>query len=150
MEPKEFINWFAPVAKAQADFYGLPASVLIAQGAIESGWGNSIIGEYNLFGRKWGKWGDYIECPTKEDLRGEMIDAVVKFQDYECLEQACDDWCILITQEECYDYAYAIWCATHDIDQFVVALAASCASNLTYAEKILSIIKANELTQYDA
>lgn len=150
MEPKEFINWFAPVAKARADYYGLPASVLIAQGAIESGWGNSIIGEYNFWCRKWGKWGNYIECTTQEELRGEMIDAVAKFQDYESLEQACDDWCILIAQEECYDYAYAIWCATHDIEQFVVALADVYSSNSKYADKILSTIKANKLTQYDA
>ena len=150
MTQEDFIEWLAPSAKAQVDCYGLPASVLIAQGILESGWGKSIIGEYNLFGRKWGAWGNYIEVPTTEYYDGAYHDAVDRFQDYDSLLQACDDWCILITQEECYGYAWGIWCATHDIEQFVRAFAEVYATDPDYADKILSIIRTNDLTQYDS
>ena len=50
MTTDEFIEWLAPAAQAQTRCYNLPASVLIAQGAIESGWGRAVIGQYNLFG----------------------------------------------------------------------------------------------------
>lgn len=149
MRPDEFIEWLAPAAKAQADCYDLPASVLIAQGAIESGWGRSVIGKYNLFGRKWGGWGNYIEVDTQEYYDGAYHDAVDKFQDYESLLQACDDWCILITQEECYGYAWAVWCGTHDIEQFVRAMAPVYATDPNYAESILVTIRANDLTRFD-
>jgi flagellum-specific peptidoglycan hydrolase FlgJ len=49
----EFIQWLASAAQEERKKYNLPASVLIAQGAIESGWGEAIIGKYNLFGRRW-------------------------------------------------------------------------------------------------
>jgi len=150
MMPEEFIGWLAPAAMNKSAFFKLPASVLIAQGILESGWGTSIIGEYNLFGRKWGGWGNYIEVSTQEYIDGEYVDTVAKFQDYDSLYQACDDWCVLISQDEKYDYPYGIWNATHDIEQFVSALADVYATDPDYADKILSTIKANELTKYDA
>lgn len=38
MTADKFVEWLAPAAQAQTRCYNLPASVLIAQGAIESGW----------------------------------------------------------------------------------------------------------------
>lgn len=149
MTPDEFIQWLAPAAQAQTRCYGLPASVLIAQGALESGWGKYIIGRYNIFGRKWNGWGNYIELPTWECYDGEWQQVMAKFQDYDNLLQACDDWCILITQESCYAEAWGIWCETRDIEQFVRALAPVYATDPDYADKILATIRCNDLTQYD-
>ena len=146
MNCDEFIEWLAPAAQAQTRCYNLPASVLIAQGAIESGWGQAVIGQYNLLGRKWNGAGPYIELPTQEYEDGRYVTIWAKFQDYPSLLHACDDWCILMTQESCYAPAVA---ALPDLAQFVRLMATKYATNPNYSDDILRTIRANNLTQYD-
>lgn len=52
MTPKEFCKWLAPST------YNTDISpvFIIAQAALESGWGGSTIGRYNLFGITRGSW----------------------------------------------------------------------------------------------
>lgn len=150
MTPEEFIQWLAPSAVAQCKPYNLPPSVVIAQAALESGWGKYTIGEYNLFGRKWGGWGRYIEKATQEYWGGEYHTIIDKFQDYDSLLEAIDDWCILITQEPAYLPAWGIWCATGDVEQFVYALGPVYATDPEYEQKLMATIRANDLLQYDS
>lgn len=150
MTPEEFIQWLAPSAVAQCKPYYLPPSVVIAQAALESGWGKYTIGEYNLFGRKWGGWGRYILRETEECRNGVYQTEYAKFQDYDSLLQALDDWCILITQEPAYLPAWGIWCATGDVEQFVYALGPVYATDPEYAQKVMATIRANNLLQYDS
>jgi flagellar protein FlgJ len=149
MNPEEFISWIGPSAQAQCRCYLLPASVVIAQGAIESGWGQYVIGQYNLFGRKWNGSGPYIEQETQEYVDGEYVTETDKFQDYSSLLAAIDDWCILITQEPAYAVAWQTWCDTGDVKQFVDALAVVYATDPDYADKIMQTIHANNLYVYD-
>lgn len=149
MTPDEFIDWLVPSAQAQTKCYDLPASVVIAQAALESGWGRYTIGKYNIFGRKWGGWGNYIEEPTWEVYGGKWVKVTAKFQDYDSLLQAIDDWCILITQEPVYANAWAAWYNTKSVEQFVRALGPVYATDPDYANKVLATIRANGLTQYD-
>lgn len=147
MTPDEFIEWLAPAAQAQTRCYKLPASVLIAQGAIESGWGKAVIGRFNLFGRKWNGAGLYIEVSTQEYEDGRYVTVVAKFQDYPSLLYACDDWCFLMTQEPCYAPAVA---ALPDLEQFVRRMAAKYATDPDYADKVLATIRVNNLIRFDA
>jgi flagellum-specific peptidoglycan hydrolase FlgJ len=163
MTPEEFIDWIAPAAQAQCKCYGLPASILIAQGAIESGWGKYTIGQFNLFGRKavendkslsvWTQeYGDETSYEADDDhiyLGDKWWKIKADFKEYDNLYQACDDWCILITQEPKYADAWEIWCETGDVEQFVQALAPVYATNPNYADDILTTVKANDLKQYD-
>lgn len=150
MTAEEFINWLAPEAQAQCKPYDLPPSVVIAQAALESGWGRYKIGEYNLFGRKAVSGDKSITVPTQECYGGEWITIYAAFKDYDSLLEAIDDWCILITQEPCYADAWGIWCETRDVEQFVRALGPIYATDPEYADKVLSTIRANDLTQYDS
>ena len=52
MKPTEFINKYMPFAKIPQTETGIPAIAIIAQSALESGWGKKAIGN-NLFGIKW-------------------------------------------------------------------------------------------------
>ena len=149
MIPQTFINWLAPAAQAQCKCYDLPPSVVIAQAAIESGWGQYTIGQYNLFGRKWNGTGEYIEKWTQEWDGSQMVDVLAKFQDYPDLLHAIDDWCILMTQEPVYANAWGIWCNTHDVNQFVRAMGQIYATDPDYADKVITTIQANNLTQFD-
>lgn len=149
MEPEEFIESIGnEVGKICAD-YNLPASVCIAQAAIESGWGRYCIGGYNYFGRKWGGEGNYIEKPTYEFANGEYIQISDKFQDYDSLEDAIRDWCILMTEEPAYSEALSVWNNTWDIRQFVEAMAPVYATDPDYAGKIMATISANDLMRFD-
>jgi len=113
---------------------------------LESGWGKYTIGEYNLFGRKWGGWGNYIEVPTREYYNGEWVTINDKFQDYTNLDEAIVDYCELITQEPVYND-----CNNHlgSVEDFVGALAPVYATDPDYENKVLSTIYANNLEQFD-
>lgn len=52
MTPKNFVKWLAPEAKKM----DISPVFIIAQAALESGWGGSTIGKYNLFGITRGGW----------------------------------------------------------------------------------------------
>lgn len=53
MKPQEFIKWLYPAACKSSDISPI---FVVAQAALESGWGKSKIGEYNLFGITKGSW----------------------------------------------------------------------------------------------
>lgn len=146
MDPDEFIAWLAPAACSVCPSYRLPASVCVAQAALESGWGKYCIGNYNLFGRKYNGSGPYIEEVTEEYINGEWLTVTAKFQDYASLGEAVQDWCILITQEP----AYAV-CLDYldNVEKFVQNLAPIYATDPDYADKVLATIRANNLTQFD-
>ena len=150
MTPEEFIEWLAPSAVAQCKPYNLPPSVVIAQAALESGWGNYTIGEYNLFGRKAVADDHYIIVQTEECYNGNWVTIEDAFKLYGSLLEAIDDWCILITQEPAYLPAWGIWCATGDVEQFVYAIGPVYATDPEYAQKVMATIRANDLLQYDS
>lgn len=147
MEPEEFIAWVGPVAKGICSSYGLPASVCIAQAAIESGWGANVIGEYNLFGRKAVDGDPSLVVKTTEFYHGVETSIFDNFKLYASLDEAIEDWCVLITQEPRYAEVNN---HLSNIDDFVRTLAPIYATNPGYADEILSIINANDLTKFDA
>lgn len=146
MSPDDFIAWLAPAAQKICRQYDLPTSVCVAQGALESAWGGAVIGEYNLFGRKWNGSGSFVEKETEEYYNGEWQFVTAKFQDYASLEEAVEDWCILITEEPVY--APCLECR-QDVTAFVKTLGPIYATDPDYSDKVLTTIAANQLTDYD-
>lgn len=146
MEPDEFFAWLVPAVVSVCKQYGVLPSVCMAQAAIESGWGEYIIGEFNLFGRKWGGWGNYIEKETEEYYDGEWQTITAKFQDYSSLEEAVQDYCILLTEEPVY--AEVLPCRD-ELELYVQKLASVYATDPGYGDSILSTIRANDLSRFD-
>lgn len=149
MAPDNFIEMIGNAAGKICADYNLPASVCIAQAALESGWGEYVIGNYNYFGRKWNGWGNYTEQETQEYFNGEYETIIDKFQNYDFLEDAIKDWCVLMTEEPAYTDALAQWESTWNVEAFVRAMASVYATDPNYAEKILSTINANNLMRFD-
>lgn len=150
MNAEEFINMIGPAARRVCLVYNLPASVCIAQAAIESAWGEAVIGEYNFFGRKWNNKGPHIPLPTKEvDANGNWYTTTAEFQLYNSMDEAVEDWCQLMRNEPAYAEAVAIWDSTWNLTEFVTAMAKKYATDPDYARKVLSTIAANNLTVYD-
>lgn len=150
MAPETFIKMIGPTCGKICAVYNLPASVCIAQAAIESGWGEAVIGNYNYFGRKWNGWGSYETCQTTEYINGEYCTIYDKFQSYTSLKDAIEDWCKLMRTEPLYHKAVAKWDENFYLSDFVEEMAKVYATDPNYAKKVLSTIKANNLTEYDA
>lgn len=149
MTPGNFIEMLGPAARRVCLAYNLPASVCIAQAAIESGWGASVIGNYNYFGRK-AVAGDASEShATREYINGHYVDIVADFKSYSCLDDAIEDWCILIREEPLYAHAAEVWDNGWNLTDFVNALSPVYATDPDYAGKVLSTIAANDLIVYD-
>lgn len=81
---QSFLNTIGPVAQQVAQENGIYASVMIAQAALESGWGNSALSTegHNLFGVKWNGTGIYVTMPTQEYYGGQWHTIYAKFQSY--------------------------------------------------------------------
>lgn len=148
MSPDDFINWLAPTAQATCKIYNLPASVLIAQGAIESSWGSATIGDFNLFGRKAVDSDKSITVPTQECENGEWVTIDAAFKLYDSLDEACDDWCQLMEWGPYAQYGNQ-YANDHDVNAFVSGIAGIYATDPDYSTKIMQTINASDLTQYD-
>lgn len=144
MTADEFLDWITQPAKDVCQPYDLPWQVLVAQGAIESGWGNSKIGEYNLFGRKAVSGDKSISVATQEYEDGQYVTIQADFKDYDTLEEALDDWCQLMEWGPYQQYADQ-YHSDHDIDGFVNGIAGVYATDPDYSSKIMQTINACNL-----
>lgn len=149
MQPEAFFEWMAPATVKICKEYGLYPSVCMAQAAIESGWGEYAIGEFNLFGRKAVEGDSLIVVETEEQDRdtGEWYVIQAGFKLYDSLEEAIRDYCILLTEEEAYHSALIFLGKSRDA--FIDVMAPIYATRETYPDDIKLTIRANDLDQYD-
>lgn len=102
--PLSFVHAMLPHAQQAANELGVEPHVLIAQAALETGWGKSIptradgTTSFNVFGVKAGKsWtGDAVEARTTEFTHGRMIPTQDQFRGYESFTDAFNDYVKLI------------------------------------------------------
>ncbi len=95
-----FVDTLLPHAQRAADKLGAPVEQVIAQAALETGWGRAIMqnpngsSSFNLFGIKAGPgWdGDAVSKVTSEFYDGREIRVRASFRSYASLEQAFDDY----------------------------------------------------------
>lgn len=144
----EFVRLIIPFAQASERATGVPASVTIAQAALETGWGKSArsVGN-NLFGIKGsGNAGSHTAW-TREYVRGRWVRVRAKFASYRGLEDAFIAHATLISGKPRYARAMAV-----RGDSFAFARAvhrAGYATDPGYTSKLHSIMRSRKLTQYD-
>ena len=138
MTPEEFVQEIESTVQSVCKEYEIYPSVCIAQACIESEFGKSTIGDYNIFGRKYnGKGKKAQNVLTQEEESGTMISIEADFQDYDSLEEAVRDYCVLITEDEQYKPAMD---AVYDFDNYVETLASIYATNSSYGDLIKTVI----------
>ena len=150
MTPDDYLLMITDKAKDICGKYALPYACCVAQGALESSWGNDGIGNggYNLFGRKWGGTGDYVELQTQEDDgNGSLYTIMAKFQSYQDIGDAINDWCQLMIWGDYKYYATQYQCDKElgeegALEAFVRGIAGIYATDVNYAAKILQTIRA--------
>ncbi len=146
-QPKDFVTALIPEAKRVQEKINVPFEVVIAQAALETGWGQKIIktdnGESsnNLFNIKAdSRWdGEQTQKETLEFENGAMVKKREPFRVYESLSQSVNDYLKLLTGSERYQGALE---NSTDVEQFLHNLqSAGYATDPNYAKKIMGTLR---------
>ncbi|GKS68502.1 flagellar protein FlgJ [Nitrosomonas sp. PY1] len=146
-----FIDRLLPHAKVATQSTGIPSQFILAQAALESGWGKHEIRRadnkpsYNLFGIKAGaNWkGEVIETVTTEYINGAPQRIVEKFRAYNSYAEGFSDYAKLLSDNP----RYAKVVKNTDAIAFANGLQqAGYATDPLYADKLIKIIN-NEAIQ---
>lgn len=146
-EPKDFVTaLIKPAQKVQQEL-GVPFEVVIAQAALETGWGQKIIkgqdgdSSNNLFNIKAdSRWaGDKITKDTLEFEQGAMIKKSEPFRMYQSLGDSVDDYINFLSSSERYQDALQ---DSGNVEHFLHGLQkAGYATDPQYADKILGTLR---------
>ncbi|PBO37246.1 flagellar P-ring protein [Salmonella enterica] len=145
-DSKDFLARLSLPARLASEQSGVPHHLILAQAALESGWGQRQIlrenGEpsYNVFGVKaTASWkGPVTEITTTEYENGEAKKVKAKFRVYSSYLEALSDYVALLTRNP--RYAAVTTAAT--AEQGAVALQnAGYATDPNYARKLTSMIQ---------
>lgn len=142
---EDFVARFMPHAQAAAREIGVDPHALLAQAALETGWGRSVPcgpnGEcsYNLFGIKAGRsWsGASVGVPTLEFEDGVAVRKVERFRAYASVADSFRDYAGLIRNNPRYADAVG---AGEDVAAFAAALQrGGYATDPQYASKLVAL-----------
>jgi len=142
--PQAFADELRPYAQRAAAKLGVSENLLIAQAALETGWGQKVMprndggSSFNLFGIKANaSWqGDKASTATLEYRDGVAQRERAEFRAYASLEQSFDDYVAFLREQPRYSDALK----TVDDKGFAEALQHSgYATDPAYAEKILAV-----------
>jgi flagellar protein FlgJ len=137
----------AQAAQACQRKTGIPASITLAQAALESSWGARAIGN-NLFGIKADKsWtGPTVSFKTTEHLSGQDVKLVDRFRAYPSWLDSMVDHALFLLKNPRYAGCFRETTGTG----WAQALqAAGYATDPDYAKKLQSIIRDRNLAFYD-
>jgi flagellar protein FlgJ len=142
-----FVATMLPLAKDAAARIGVDPTVLVAQAALETGWGKSIMrsqdgsNSHNLFGIKaQGGWqGPEARAITSEFRDGQMVKETADFRSYDSYADSFHD---LVTVLQSNNRYQGVLKSADNPEQFVKELQkAGYATDPDYASKISQIAK---------
>jgi flagellar protein FlgJ len=143
----EFVESLAPMAKKLASSLGIDPRVLLAQSALETGWGKYVmhdktgLSSNNLFGIKDGNnWsGNKVEIETLEVENNELVKKKDEFRMYESIEASFTDYMNFLKSNPRYQNALQ---SVGNVAEYLENLqSAGYATDPNYASKILRIFK---------
>lgn len=149
--PEAFVQHLMPMAREAASRLGQDPQVLIAQAALESGWGSAAprhsdgASSHNLFGIKANqRWsGERVTVPTLEFEAGVPVRRQAAFRSYGSFQESFQDYVDFIQGNPRYRQALD----AQDGYSYVQALQeAGYATDPKYAEKISAIMGRLERT----
>lgn len=147
--PAEFIATMLPMAEKAAARLGVEPRFLVAQAALETGWGKSMIRQkdgsnsHNLFGIKATGWnGNSATVMTTEYVNGKATRERAGFRAYDSFEQSFNDYVRLLENNGRYQKAIQVASTSGDSERFVNELQrAGYATDPQYARKINQIAR---------
>ena len=153
MTVQEFINTYsAPIIEACKGTSLFP-SVKLAQAALETGWGKSVIGEANnMFGIKANGaytpyWkGAYVNKDTQEFEDGSYVTKSQAFRKYNSLADSIKDHTYFLQQNPRYN---SVFLAKTTEEQTAALQTSGYATDPAYANKLNNLIYSHDLTELD-
>ncbi len=143
MTRSEYIDTYKELAMCEMEETGIPASITLAQGILESGDGNSSLARRanNHFGIKCHDWkGKSIK--HNDDNRNEC------FRKYKSVEESYRDHSEFLTGRD--RYAFLFEYTQDDYKAWAKGLKqAGYATSPTYSKALIKVIEENELYVYD-
>ncbi|WP_010628982.1 flagellar assembly peptidoglycan hydrolase FlgJ [Halomonas sp. KM-1] len=142
---QRFMERLSAPAQAASRKTGVPAELILAQAALETGWGRHEIAtadgrnSYNLFGIKAGSsWkGRTTDIVTHEYINGQRTRVVDSFRVYNSFEEAFTDYARLIGNNP----RYAAVTTAGSAEQAARALqAGGYATDPAYADKLIAVM----------
>ncbi|WP_144174482.1 flagellar assembly peptidoglycan hydrolase FlgJ [Pseudomonas sp. Kh13] len=149
----EFVATMLPMAEQAARRIGIDPRYLVAQAALETGWGKSVMrntdgsSSHNLFGIKaTGNWeGGEARAITSEFRDGQFVKETAAFRSYDSYQDSFHDLVSLLQNNSRYQDAVK---AADKPEQFVQELQkAGYATDPNYASKISQI--ARQMKSYE-
>ncbi|MGI0116874.1 flagellar assembly peptidoglycan hydrolase FlgJ [Zooshikella sp. RANM57] len=151
--PATFIKSLYPIAEKVASAVGIDPRFMLAQAALETGWGKRMIRQadgsnsFNLFGIKANKrWqGDKANIATTEYRQGVAVRERADFRSYESYEASMRDYVDFLQQNPRYKQALSV---KENPEQFLLELQrAGYATDPRYAKKIINIANSQVMNQ---
>ncbi len=134
-------------AQAAEQKWAVPASVTIAQWALESAWGTHMPpGSNNPFGIKASPGDPYVTCYTREVINGHSVMEAQRFRKFATIADAFDDHGRLIATYPAYAHVMLL---AGDPDAFARALTGVYATDPRYGETLVEIMGENDLYRWD-
>ena len=150
---KNFVATMLPMAERAAKRIGVDPRYLVAQAALETGWGKKMIAQrdgsssHNLFGIKSGSsWrGDSARALTSEYENGKQVKEVASFRAYNSFEQSFQDYVSFLQNNDRYQGALD---SAARPEQFMKELQrAGYATDPQYARKVSQIARQVQVYQ---
>lgn len=144
---QQFLQRFLPAAKRAEAVTGIPASYILGQAALESGWGKREIRDaqgntsFNLFGIKANSsWkGKSVAAITTEYQDGIAKRSKERFRAYDSYEASFEDWARLMANSPRYG---KVMKNSNSAESFAVGLqTAGYATDPAYSKKLVSTIR---------
>lgn len=153
MTPQQFIARIAPYAVATKNRTGISAALIIAQAALESAWGGSqlAVRANNLFGVKGRGSAGSVTMPTTEFVNGRPVTVNAAFRAYRNWGESVDDHAALLTGGVSWNPG--LYRGAVGVDGRTAARAVAAAGYATdpgYAAKLIGLMDAYNLHQYDS
>ncbi len=145
MSPEEYIYMYKDLAISEMQISGIPASITLAQGMFESGYGGSrlAVKANNHFGIKCG--GDWRGATIShdDDAKGEC------FRKYRTVEESYSDHSKFLTGRDRYASLFDL--KITDYKGWAKGLkSAGYATNPNYANMLIDIIERYNLQKFDS
>ena len=152
----QFLRNIIPAAQNVARGKDIYTSVMIAQAALESGWGTSALSKapnHNLFGVKGSYNGQSVNMQTLEDSGGQNYYSIqANFRKYPSYQESLEDYADKIVNGISgapLFYSGAWKSKTNSYQDATAYLTGRYATDTAYASKLNRIIEQFGLTKYD-
>lgn len=141
---RNYIKQYKNLAISEMHRYGIPASITLAQGILESGSGKSrlALDANNHFGIKCHVYWDGPSIYHDDDEKQEC------FRKYNSVDESFRDHSIFLSERNRYSFLFEL--KKNDYKGWAKGLQkAGYATSNTYAKKLIRLIDEYNLTQYD-